>query len=417
MTDPLLSICMIFKDEEQFLPEFLDCCQPYADQLVLVDTGSTDQSLAICKGRGIEPELFPWSGNFSEAKNFALSKARGHWVLFLDADERICREDFIRLRDQLTRLEGDGYFIKVISTRTREWKSSNRKLQSVQNHLRLFRNHQGYEYRYKIHEVIIESIEQKGGRTQDLERVFIYHLGYCDDLMELKIARNIPLIEREYQEDPQDPRNILYYAFSKMGPQREVLELLKEGFRNSHRGFALELCQAILEWFLDFGDLADQEINSWKAQMNVLQEPSAAVAILEGRVAFANEDIVSAYSHYYKAQQNLNQFPHGKYHHEVLDRLIVLAAMQGDFSAALKFSMEYIAFHGRTAGIYHLLAKLTFVMRDFDRFREEVLNTPEDIGKLEERKRQEIYAFAQSSPHAADEAFLERLERLLGIET
>ena len=417
MGKPLLSICMIFKDEEQFLPEFLEYSLPFADQMILVDTGSKDQSIAICKGRGIQPEFYPWTGDFSAAKNFALSKATGDWIIFLDADERLIGEDFSRLRNQLPFLDQDGYFIKVISTRTREWNSSSRKLQSVQNHLRLFRNHRGYQYCYRIHESIIESIEKNNGQTADLEQVYIYHLGYCDDLMQMKIARNTPMIEQDYRDDPQDPRNILYYAFSIMGPQREVLELLKEGFRNSHKGFALEIVQAILEWFLDFGDSEDQEVDSWKNVMNELQKPSAVVCILEGRAAFSRQNTKEAYQYYRRAQENLNQFLHGKYHHEVLDRLIVLAAMQGDFPEAIHFADEYLAFHGRTPGIYHLLVKLAFAVNDFDRFRKEVLNLPEDVLKLEERKRKEIYSLALGSPHSKDIAFLHELETLLRIKT
>lgn len=406
---------MIFKDEEDFLDEFLDFCVPFADQLVLVDTGSKDRSLEILAKRGVNFDSFPWVGDFSKAKNFALSKAHGDWILFLDADERIQERDFTLLKDLLPELREEGYFLKVISTRSREWKSERRRLQSVQNHLRLFRNHRGYSYRYKIHEVIVESIEQSGGRTRDLEEIPIYHLGYCDELMQQKIERNIPLIEKDYQQDPKDPRNILYYAYSKMGPKPEVLDLLKEGFSQSHKGFGLELCQAILEWFLDFGSQDQKELGVWKQQMLKLQNPSAAVSILEGRDSFGREDVAMAIKCYEQARRNLNQFPHGKYHHEVLDRLIVLSAMDGEFQRSLEYTDEYIRFHGKTPGIYHLLIKLTYATGDFDRFRTEVLTPPEDVMDLEDRKKREVYSLAMGSSYGKDQKFLDQLAQILGV--
>jgi tetratricopeptide (TPR) repeat protein len=412
-----LTICTIFRDEEEFLEEFLDCCIPYADQLVLVDTGSRDSSLDLLRKRGVQWESFPWAGDFSKAKNYALSRATGAWVLFLDADERLLPEDFSLLKELLPNLREEGFLLQVLSTRTRDWRTKERKLQSVQNHLRLFRNFRGYQYRYKIHEVIVESIEEVGGATRDLEGIPIYHLGYCDDLMQTKVDRNIPLIEKDYQQDPTDPRNILYYAYSIMGPDPTVLTHLKEGWSQSHKGFALELTQAILEWFLDFGVPVTEDLSLWESRMLSLQSPSAAVSIHRGRKAYEEEDIHTAQQHYAVARKHLNQFPHGKYHHEVLDRLIVLLAMDGDFDKSLGCIEEYIRFHGRTAGIYHLLLKVCYALGDYSRFGKEALNPPGDLSELEDRKKEELYSLAQNCPCAQEPNFLDRLHAILAGES
>ena len=78
---------MIVKDEEQFLGQCLESVKPIANQIVVVDTGSSDQTEAIAKSHGAEVHHFEWCDDFAAARNFALEHARGDWILILDADE------------------------------------------------------------------------------------------------------------------------------------------------------------------------------------------------------------------------------------------------------------------------------------------------------------------------------------------
>ncbi len=392
-----LSVCTIFKNEQEFLPEYLQSICPFADDLVLVDTGSQDASLEILQDRGVKFHSFEWVDDFSKAKNYALSKAQGDWVLFLDADERLLPQDFQILKKNLGDLQKDGYFLKVLSVRTREWKTSQRQLQSIQNHLRLFRNHQGYSYRYKIHEMIIESIENSGGKTANLDLCPIYHLGYCDDLMELKIKRNTPLIQRDYEEDPTDPRNILYYAHSIMSGDPKLLSLLAQGWRNSHKGFRQEILQTILEWFLDFeqpgGVDPETHPEIWEKRLLEIEPESAVAAIRKGRVAYKNSNLEEAALHYSLAHKHLEQFLHTKYHHEVLDRSVVLLAMQGKFKESRDCLGELKSVSGFTPGVYHQSLKLCFAMQEWPQFIEEIRKIPLNIHQLEENKKREILGF------------------------
>ena len=84
-----VSLCMIVKDEEKHLARCLRSAKPIVDEIIIVDTGSTDKTKDIAISFGARVFNFPWEDNFSEARNFSLSKASGEWVLVLDADEII----------------------------------------------------------------------------------------------------------------------------------------------------------------------------------------------------------------------------------------------------------------------------------------------------------------------------------------
>ena len=84
-----LSACVIVKNEERNLPTWLKSMQGIADELVVVDTGSDDRTVAIAEAAGARVYHFPWRNDFAAAKNYAMDHAHGKWLLILDADEYI----------------------------------------------------------------------------------------------------------------------------------------------------------------------------------------------------------------------------------------------------------------------------------------------------------------------------------------
>src|SRR5262249_29548303 len=83
------TLCMIVKDEERNLADCLRGFAPLFDQVVVIDTGSTDRTREIAKGFGAEVYDFPWCDSFSAARNESLRHATGDWVMWADADDRI----------------------------------------------------------------------------------------------------------------------------------------------------------------------------------------------------------------------------------------------------------------------------------------------------------------------------------------
>lgn len=89
---PLISLCMIVKNEADNLARCLTSVRGAADELIIVDTGSTDDTIAIARSFGAAVISFPWTGDFAAARNAGLEKARGTWILVLDADEELDAE-------------------------------------------------------------------------------------------------------------------------------------------------------------------------------------------------------------------------------------------------------------------------------------------------------------------------------------
>ena len=100
---PGVSLCMIVKDEEANLARCLASVKPIVDEMVIVDTGSIDRTKDIAEFFGAQVFDFEWNGDFSAARNFSLSKAKGRWILIMDADEVISPKDYGRFRKLVSR--------------------------------------------------------------------------------------------------------------------------------------------------------------------------------------------------------------------------------------------------------------------------------------------------------------------------
>ena len=99
-----ISLCMIVKDEEEVLARCLDSVKDIVDEIIIVDTGSTDRTVEIAKRYTDRIYHFPWTGSFSEARNHAFSYATMQYTLYLDADDVILEEDrkkFLELKKTL----------------------------------------------------------------------------------------------------------------------------------------------------------------------------------------------------------------------------------------------------------------------------------------------------------------------------
>ena len=103
-----ISLCMIVKNEEHNLRKFFQNIPGIIDEIIVVDTGSTDRSNDIALSFGAKLYYFKWTNNFSEARNFALSKASCKWILSLDADEIIASCDHVKLEELVKNTPADN---------------------------------------------------------------------------------------------------------------------------------------------------------------------------------------------------------------------------------------------------------------------------------------------------------------------
>lgn len=234
MPRPELSLCLIIRDEQEMLPEFLAAVDGLWDELVVADTGSRDNSLTLLEAAGAKVVHFPWIDDFAAARNASLELATGRWILFLDADERPTE----KLAAQIRQLLDDEQAGAATVTLENLWPDGTRHRSSL---LRLFRNDGGIRFRYRIHEDISHDVHRylqaHNLKLRHLDGVVI-HLGYSRQVAaeRHKKTRDLELLQRALQDEPRDFYcwfKILeiarFWADAPLGEKTaaEVIELLK----------------------------------------------------------------------------------------------------------------------------------------------------------------------------------------------
>jgi tetratricopeptide (TPR) repeat protein len=189
-----LSAALIVRDEERFLEGCLRSLHGRVDEIVVVDTGSADRSRDIARDLGARVLDHHWTGDFAAARNAAVDAARGGWILYIDADERVAEFD----ADAVARLLADpGHACYTVLFRPATGYTRYREY-------RLFRNHPALRFRGVIHESILPALDELRRRTglaTGESPVALDHLGYDGGLAH-KHARNLPLLRARLAADP-----------------------------------------------------------------------------------------------------------------------------------------------------------------------------------------------------------------------
>ena len=221
-------MCMIVKNEETMLPRCLDSIKDWVDEIVVVDTGSTDRTVAIAERYGATVYHHPWENDFSKHRNQSLSYATGDWILILDADEEIKNGHGPHIRQIVSDCQRDVTKIYFIVKDIKKKQTA-----MVSQSIRLFKNRVGVHYDGIVHNKIIapsgESI--KSG-------IILYHYGYDlpQEDMDRKFQRTYSLLEIQLHENPFDP--FAHYnmatALENRNPEKSIehghklISLLKE---------------------------------------------------------------------------------------------------------------------------------------------------------------------------------------------
>jgi glycosyltransferase involved in cell wall biosynthesis len=197
---PRLACCMIAKNEAEFIVGAIESVKGLADEIIVVDTGSTDDTVALARGAGARVEFFPWIGDFSAARNASIGYATADWILCLDADERLQKASYSAVRAVMEEA-GDPH--RVVCVRilnyTREGKFMSDGFSG-----RLFQNVPTMRFFGRVHEEV-------GGDRTDVSTdyrldVTFDHFGADPGVMreKSKDARNIELLEARLKEKPDD---------------------------------------------------------------------------------------------------------------------------------------------------------------------------------------------------------------------
>ena len=199
-SDVRISLCMIVRDEEEMLPDCLASCAAGVDELVIVDTGSSDRTIAIAEEYGARVLHFPWNGSFSDARNHGIDAATGTHILWLDADERLEDGDAERLRELAAKPYREAHWLVETNFTGQD------EVGTAANHLalRLWVNRPAYRFSGAIHEQIRISMPVDLGERFAISSLRIRHYGYLKSRMDErnKHERNLKLLEVELARNP-----------------------------------------------------------------------------------------------------------------------------------------------------------------------------------------------------------------------
>ncbi len=224
-----ISLCMIVKNEEENLPETLSSVKDYVDEIIIVDTGSTDNTVEVARSFGAKVYFYKWNDDFASARNEALKHATCDWILSMDADDTMNGSDILKLKEYLKETDALGFSIPIFS------KVEDRSLNitnTVVNYLvRIFKNDPRVRFKRRIHEFVDQSIYDIGGKIERID-LPVFHRGYTDpNIFIKKLERNKRLVELALEEDPQDHNLWVYMGKTYLG--QEDLENAEKCYRRA----------------------------------------------------------------------------------------------------------------------------------------------------------------------------------------
>ena len=315
---PNVTLSMIVKNEEKYLRECLESVKDVADEIVIVDTGSTDKTIEIAEEFNSKIFHFNWINDFSAARNFALSKSKGDWILYLDADERLSLESINELKRVTASSNKIGVKCLVNSI------DSVRKNSQMMKYIRLFKNDSNIKFTGKAHEQIEDSLLQNSYKIID-SNIEIIHFGYdvAEDKLKEKAKRNLTLLLEDYSKG-KTPYLAYQIAnsYSVLGEKNKKIFYYTEALNNNNLGKELRsICFINLaENELLIGDLekARQYIdaglseNKEHALLNLvgtqvygkLKDYNTAIQFCKNAYIFNNEAVINNSKNYNQLIKN-----------------------------------------------------------------------------------------------------------------
>ncbi|MDN4620948.1 glycosyltransferase family 2 protein [Paenibacillus sp. PsM32] len=223
----LLSLCMIVKNEEDILERCLNSVKDIVDEIIIVDTGSTDRTRQIAQNYQAKIIDFEWINDFAAAKNKAIEQATGKWILMLDADEYMTENDTTNLRAFLEKQEPQpniAFNISIINYTGK--KNSGNIMESSAD--RIFPNHMDIWYERPIHEQLFSKKPDTDLRNFQIP-FRIHHSGYLHEVLakKNKHERNMQIFN-EYKKN----NTFQAYDFFTLGNEYHAIENYPEAILN-----------------------------------------------------------------------------------------------------------------------------------------------------------------------------------------
>jgi glycosyltransferase involved in cell wall biosynthesis len=225
---------MIVKNEAATIEQVLACAKTFCDELIVVDTGSTDNTVELAERMGAKVYHFEWVDDFSVARNFALSKCTGDWFIWLDADDTITEENqfkILQLKETVLSDALDGIFMPYRYAFNQAGACVNTIIRE-----RLVRRVDGLQWVHPIHEGLILDANRCILRSD----ITIDHRPLPDKDIR-RGGRNLHVLEKAMERGNNHPRTLYYHGLElRMVGQyeRSIVSYLKY----------FEVCATQPEW-------------------------------------------------------------------------------------------------------------------------------------------------------------------------
>ena len=230
-----ISLCMIVKNEERVLADCLKSAQPFFNQMIVVDTGSTDRTKEIAKEFGAEVYDYPWTDSFSAARNESLKFAKGKWIFWMDADDTLpfkCGEE---VHNAVLNASDDTVAFVVPVQFVQDGPGAGTRV----DHVKLFRADPRVSFEGRIHEQNLPSIRALGGQIHR-SNILVMHSGYdmTPEGQARKRQRDEKLLKMDHEERPDHPFPLFNLGMTAhfLGEHKEAIGWLQQCLKHSQPG-------------------------------------------------------------------------------------------------------------------------------------------------------------------------------------
>jgi len=346
MSDPTITLCMIVKNEEENIKEAICSVKDAVEQIVVVDTGSTDRTREIAAELGAEVYEEPWEDDFSKARNAGIERATGEWIMILDADERFST-DYVNKLKEVIRDNPDGMAVMLPiknivdnDTNVIHWRAS------------AFKNHPQIRYSGRVHESVSMAVKALGGTIIKCDLPIIHH-GYSGDGNAVSKAkgRNLELLQKGYEEEPDNYVYTFYLGktyLTAYGDYAKAREYLQK---------TIELCQdkPSPRWEATFylGMVEEKEkhmkeaLQCWHDVMK--EDPQFPdVYYVLGYLYYREQKYKTALAFFEQVLRCDPRFASIAIHNfmftdkRILDQLQECSALSGDFGKCIRYKMKEV---------------------------------------------------------------------------
>ena len=247
MAKTSISLCMITKNEENHIEQCLNSVKEIADEIIIIDTGSTDKTQEVIKSFAEKFHVdvkflsFTWSDDFSAARNESLKHASKDWVLVMDADEILDEEGRNAIKELVKDNSNDAYlFLQKNYTNESSMAGFNSEEHKKDGKVysgwygsyiaRLFRNNKGYLFDGTVHELVEPSVEGKNGKIAATD-VALHHYGNAEPAIAAKKRKfYLQLCENKIKQKPNAPA---YYELGVLYKENNKPDKAIESFKKA----------------------------------------------------------------------------------------------------------------------------------------------------------------------------------------